>query len=50
MNKKVKNILLIILLLVVLGMTIGYAALTQVLNINGTANITAYTQEHQQHI
>ena len=41
MNKKVKNILLIILLLVVLGMTIGYAALTQVLNINGTANITA---------
>ena len=42
MNKKVKNILLIILLLVVLGMTIGYAALTQVLNINGTANITTF--------
>lgn len=41
MNKKVKNILLLILLLVVLGMTIGYAALAQLLNINGTANITA---------
>ena len=41
MNRKIKNILLLILLLVVLGMTIGYAALAQLLSINGTANITA---------
>ena len=41
MNRKIKNILLLVLLLVVLGMTVGYAALAQLLNINGTANITA---------
>lgn len=41
MNKKTKNILLIILFLAIIGMAIGYAALAQLLNINGTANITA---------
>lgn len=41
MNRKTKNILLVILFLVIIGMGIGYAALAQFLNINGTANITA---------
>lgn len=41
MNNKTKNIILIVLILLILGMTIGYAALAQVLTINGTANITA---------
>lgn len=41
MNKKTKNIVLIILLIAILGMAIGYAALAQLLTINGTANITA---------
>lgn len=41
MNSKTKNILLIILLIAIIGMAIGYAALAQLLNINGTANISA---------
>lgn len=41
MNNKTKNIILIVLILLIFGMTIGYAALAQILNINGTANITA---------
>ena len=41
MNKKAKNILIIVLFLVIIGMAIGYAALSQLLTINGTANITA---------
>ena len=41
MNRKTKNILLIILFLAVIGIGIGYAALAQILTINGTANITA---------
>ncbi|MBE5805759.1 MAG: hypothetical protein E7313_03500 [Clostridiales bacterium] len=35
-----KNIVLLILLLVIVGMAVGYAALSQALVINGTANIT----------
>lgn len=41
MNSKTKNILLILLLIAVIGMAIGYAALAQLLTINGTANISA---------
>lgn len=41
MNRKTKNIVLIILLIAIIGMTIGYAALAQLLTIKGTANITA---------
>lgn len=41
MNNKTKNILLIILFLAIIGIAIGYAALAQLLTINGTANITA---------
>lgn len=41
MNSKTKNIILIVLFLAVIGMAIGYAALAQLLNINGTANISA---------
>lgn len=41
MKKKNKNLLLIILLIAILGMAVGYAALSQILTINGTANISA---------
>ena len=40
-RKSNKNIVLLILLLVVVGMAVGYAALSQAIVINGTANITA---------
>lgn len=40
-RKSNKNIILIILLLIIVGMAVGYAALSQALVINGTANITA---------
>ena len=40
-RKNSKNVILVILLLVVVGMAVGYAALSQALVINGTANITA---------
>lgn len=40
-RKNSKNVVLLILLLVVVGMAVGYAALSQALVINGTANITA---------
>lgn len=40
MRKSNKNIILLILLLVIVGMAVGYAALSQALVINGTANIT----------
>lgn len=36
-----KKILIITLLIAIIAMSVGYAALAQVLNINGTANITA---------
>lgn len=39
-RKSNKNIILLILLLVIVGMAVGYAALSQALTINGTANIT----------
>lgn len=41
MSRKTKNILIIILFLAIIGMAIGYAALSQLLTINGTANISA---------
>lgn len=40
-RKNKKNLVLVILLLLVVGMAVGYAALSQALVINGTANITA---------
>lgn len=40
-RKSNKNIILLILLLVIVGMAVGYAALSQALVINGTANIAA---------
>lgn len=40
-RRESKNILLLILLVVIVGMAVGYAALSQALVINGTANITA---------
>ena len=39
-RKSNKNIILLILLLVIVGMAVGYAALSQALVINGTASIT----------
>lgn len=39
-RKNKKNAILLILLLLVVGMAVGYAALSQALVINGTANIT----------
>ena len=40
MKTKSKNLLLVILLIAVIGMAVGYAALSQQLVIKGTANIT----------
>lgn len=40
MRKNSKNLILLILLLVIVGMAVGYAALSQALVINGTANIS----------
>ena len=40
-RKSNKNIILLILLLLIVGMAVGYAALSQAIVINGTANITA---------
>ncbi len=39
-RKNNKNLILLILILVIVGMAVGYAALSQALVINGTANIT----------
>lgn len=39
-RKNNKNMILVILLLLIVGMAVGYAALSQALVINGTANIT----------
>ena len=41
MDEKKKNLLIITLLIAIISMSVGYAALAQVLNINGTANISA---------
>lgn len=46
MRTKNKNILLVILLIAVIGMAVGYAALSQQLVINGTANITTEWDVH----
>ncbi len=46
MKTKNKNLLLVILLIAVVGMAIGYAALSQQLVINGTANITTEWDVH----
>ena len=39
MNSKTKNILIAVLLVGIISMTIAYASLSQVLNINGTAQL-----------
>ncbi|MBP3461587.1 MAG: hypothetical protein J6K21_04180 [Bacilli bacterium] len=41
MSDKKKNYLIVALLIAIVAMSIGYAALAQVLTINGTANIDA---------
>lgn len=41
MNEKKRNILIVALFVAIVAMSVGYAALAQVLNINGTANIAA---------
>ena len=46
MRTKNKNILLVILLIAVMGMAVGYAALSQQLVISGTANITTEWDVH----
>lgn len=46
MRTKNKNVLLVILLIAVMGMAVGYAALSQQLVINGTANITTEWDVH----
>ena len=38
--RKRKNIIIAILMVMVVGMTIGYSALSSYLTINGTSNIT----------
>ena len=40
-TRKRKNIIIIILMIMVVGMTIAYSALSQYLKINGTSNITS---------
>ena len=50
MKTKNKNLLLVILLIAVVGMAIGYAALSQQLVINGTANITTEWDVHIKNI
>ena len=40
-SRKRKNIILAILMVILVGMTIGYSALSQYLTINGTSNITS---------
>ncbi|HOZ54694.1 MAG TPA: hypothetical protein PK993_01425 [Clostridia bacterium] len=44
-NKK-KNIILVILIILVLGMAVGYAAFSTMLTIDGTANITSSWDIH----
>ena len=39
-RKNSKNVILLVLLVLVVGMAVGYAALSQALVINGTASIT----------
>lgn len=41
MKKKNKNLLLVVLLIAILAMAVGYAGLSQMLKITGTANISA---------
>ena len=44
-NKK-KNIILVVLIVLILGMAVGYAAFSQTLTINGTANISSEWDIH----
>lgn len=46
MKTKSKNLILVVLLIAVMGMAVGYAALSQQLVINGTANITTEWDVH----
>lgn len=40
MNKKTRNIIIIVAILLVVGMTVAYAAISQTLTIDGTARVT----------
>lgn len=40
MNKKTRNIIIIVAILLVIGMAVAYAAVSQTLTINGTARVT----------
>lgn len=46
MRSKSKNLVLVVLLIAVTGMAVGYAALSQQLMINGTANIATQWDVH----
>ena len=39
MNKKSKNVLLLVVLIAIIGIAVGYAALSQNLVLNGTATV-----------
>lgn len=39
MNKKSKNVLLLVVLIAIIGIAVGYAALSQTLVLNGTATV-----------
>ena len=39
MNKKTRNIIIIVAILLVVGMAVAYAAISQTLTINGTARV-----------
>ncbi len=41
MNKKSKNVLLLVVLIAIIGIAVGYAALSQTLVLNGTATVKA---------
>lgn len=45
-NKSKKNIILIVLIVLILGMAVGYAAFSQTLTINGTAKISSTWDIH----
>lgn len=43
MNKKSKNVLLLVVLIAIIGIAVGYAALSQTLVLNGTATVKGAT-------
>jgi hypothetical protein len=48
MNKKTKNLLVLIVLIAIIGIAVGYAALSQQLTLNGTAS-TSTSQDWNVH-